>query len=75
MAAISTGELGERLGIAITAEKLKELGFKPAARPEGKRAGTFWLPSDIPAIAHGIAAAMTLIGNAEQEKLDADDEI
>lgn len=73
--AISTGELNERLGIEVRADKLKELGFKPAVRPDGKRAGTFWLESDIPAIAHGIAAALTLVAEAEQEKLDADEEI
>jgi hypothetical protein len=73
--AIATGPLGERLGIDIKAEKLQEMGFSPAQRPEGKRAGVFWLESDIPAIARGISAAMLLIAEAEQSKLDADDEI
>lgn len=72
---ISTGDLGERLGLTIKAEKLQEMGFKPAQRPDGKRAGVFWLESDVPAIARGIASAMQLIAEAEQEKLDADDEI
>lgn len=72
---ISTGDLGERLGLTIKAEKLQEMGFTPAQRPDGKRAGVFWLESDIPAIATGIADAMMIIAKVEQDKLDADDEI
>jgi len=71
--AISTGELNKKLQIEVSVDRLKELGFNPAPRPNGKRVGTFWAEEDVPKIAHGLAAALTLIGEAEQEALDNDD--
>ncbi|MNK49898.1 hypothetical protein D3C87_687640 [compost metagenome] len=74
MAAISTGDLCKKLEVEVSVDKIKEMGFTPAARPEGKRNGVFWLESDAPAIGRALAAALNLIADALEEELPADDD-
>lgn len=71
---LSTTELCKRLDVTVTAEQIAQVGVKPAQRPEGKRAGTFWLESDIPAICRGIAGALELKALAEEERLEEDED-
>ncbi len=75
MAAISTGDLCKRINVTVSPEHLKNIGCAPAVRPDGKRAGVFWLESDIPQICHALALQLTATAEAEQAKLDADEDI
>jgi hypothetical protein len=74
MAAISTTDLCKKLEVELSVDRIKEMGFSPAARPDGKRNGVFWLESDVPAIARALAAALNLIAEALEEELPADDD-
>lgn len=75
MAAISTTDLCKRINTTVTPEHLKNIGCAPAARPDGKRAGVFWLESDIPSICKALASQLLLTAREEQAKLDADEDI
>lgn len=72
MPAISTTDLCKRLKITITPKDLGEIcegaQITQAAKPEGKKVGTFWLESDVPGIARAIAAHLELIALEEDER-------
>ncbi len=54
---LTTTEVCKRLGFIVSVDYLKSCGITPA-QTEQRRAGTYWLESDMPRIKQAIAAKL-----------------
>jgi len=74
MSTISTSELNAKLNVAVTSDLIKQLGFTPVARPDGRGfRGVYWDTSQVAEISRAVGQYM--MDRAPELEQEADDEL
>lgn len=69
---IPTNQLCKILGVSVTVDRIKQLGFSPTASPVPKGVGFYWNVSDVKAISMALSGSISANGDLFAKQLNSE---